>query len=316
MAIAIGIMLLVNGYVFDKFDYHEAIKREYYAEQAQKQAELKEQQFDPVAEDYFTKHPPKMVYPDDGSVYFESPVDDVVKEREDHDPVVKAPVKKIKGKIVIVIDDIGMNRKWSKAAINLDGKVTLALLPYAMHVRDDADNAIEKGHEIIIHTPMEAMTPDLDYGGMGLMSDMSIKELSQMFDKITQSFDGYVGINNHMGSKLTQDETAMRQLMSILKTRQLYFLDSKTIASSVAAQVAQEMGVPYAVRDVFLDHEDATEYVVHALSEVERIATEYGQAIAIGHPKQNTVEALQKWLPTLKEKGFELVPLSELVIRP
>lgn len=304
-------MIVVSTYLFDPFSYHDDIKREYYAEQAVLKAQQEAQKFDPVAEDYFTKNPPKMVYPDNGEMYFEAPVEAVIEPTLD--PVIKDPLAKRSAKIAIVIDDVGMNRKWSKASIDLPAGVTLALLPYADKVREDAKAARERGHELIIHTPMEAMNPDLDYGGMGLMTSMSLKELSQAFDKITQSFDGYKGINNHMGSKLTQDEVAMRQLMSILKTRQLYFLDSKTIHTSVAPQVAEDVGLPYAVRDVFLDHEDTPEYVAHALSEVERIAAEYGQAIAIGHPKKNTVEALQEWLPTLKDKGFELVPMSELL---
>ena len=314
MAIAIILMIVVSTYLFDPFSYQDDIKAEYYAEQAALKAKLEAQKFDPVAEDYFTKNPPTMVYPDNGKMYFEAPIEqEAVEEPVKPELIVKAPAIKRSGKIAIVIDDVGMNRKWSKASIDLDAGVTLALLPYAKHVRSDAKAAKKKGHEIIIHTPMEAMNPDLDYGGMGLLTSMSLKELSQAFDKITQSFDGYVGINNHMGSKLTQDETAMRQLMSILKTRQLYFLDSKTIHTSVAGRVAQEVGVPFAVRDVFLDHEDTPEYVLNALKEAERIANEHGSAIAIGHPKENTVEALQQWLPTLKDKGFELVPLSELI---
>lgn len=326
MAIAIFLMIILSTYVFDRYGWHDDIKREYYAEQAKKQAALEAQKFDPVAEDYFTKNPPTMVYPDNGEMYFESvPTEDVPDEVIEEflepevfvkEPVTNVPVVKRGGKIAIVIDDIGMNRKWSKASIDLPVGVTLAILPYAKHARVDAVAAKEKGHELIIHTPMEAMTPDLDYGGMGLLTSMSLKELSQAFDKITQSFDGYKGVNNHMGSKLTQDTVAMRQLMSILKTRQLYFLDSKTIHTSVAGQVASEMDVPFAIRDVFLDHEDTPEYVAHALSEAERIASEHGSAIAIGHPKKNTIEALQKWLPTLKDKGFEIVPLSELVVQP
>ncbi|NQZ13939.1 MAG: divergent polysaccharide deacetylase family protein [Alphaproteobacteria bacterium] len=327
IAIAVTAMVLVNHFVFDKHGYHEQIKEEYYAEKAAERALLQAQRYDPVAEDYYTKNPPQMVYPEDGNLYFEQ-VSEVAEPKVEIKPepaveekpvVVEKPVPQRAGskpKIAIVIDDIGMNRKWSKAAIDLPAGVTLALLPYAEKVRSDAKAAKEKGHELIIHTPMEAMTPDLDYGGVGLMTDMSLKELSQTFDKLTQSFDGYVGVNNHMGSKLTQDEAAMHQLMSILKTRRLYFLDSRTIHTSVAGKVAEEIGLPYAVRDVFLDHEITDEYIQGALANTERIAREHGQAIAIGHPKKETITALQEWLPTLESKGFELVALSDIVQTP
>ncbi len=221
-----------------------------------------------------------------------------------------------KPKIAIVIDDVGMNLTQSRAAIALDPNITIAFLPYAEKVKEMAANAMSRGNEIIIHTPMEPMNGDINLGSMALRMGMNASDFNDEFLKISNSFDGYVGVNNHMGSRLTQDKQAMGQLMRLLKAQNLYFLDSRTINTSVAAETAAFYGVPYAIRDVFLDHEDTPEFVTKALAQTERTARRTGSAIAIGHPKQNTMQALQQWIPTLKKKGFELVPLSELIQKP
>ena len=218
-----------------------------------------------------------------------------------------------KPRIAIVIDDVGMNLSQSRAAINLDPNVTLAFLPYAEKVKALSIQAKEKGHEMIIHTPMEAMNGDMDLGSLALKTNMEPQDFTAEFQKIIQSFEGYVGVNNHMGSRLTQDRQAMGQLMRLLKSHDLFFLDSKTISTSVAAEMAAFYGVPFAARNVFLDHEDSPEFVTKALKNTERIARKHGKAIAIGHPKKNTMAALRAWIPTLEGKGFELVPLSALI---
>jgi len=71
LALAVLFMVVTQYFIFDGHGYQEKIKAEYYAEKAAEEARLKALAVDPVAEDYYTKHPPKMVYPEDGSLYFE-----------------------------------------------------------------------------------------------------------------------------------------------------------------------------------------------------------------------------------------------------
>ena len=104
-------------------------------------------------------------------------------------------------------------------------------------------------------------------------------------------------------------------VMAALKDRRLLFLDSRTTAATVGATLAREMGVPHASRDVFLDDTGAAVSVRAKLAETEAIAKRQGFAIAIGHPHEATIEALQVWLPTLAERGFVLVPVSAIVRR-
>jgi hypothetical protein len=119
-----------------------------------------------------------------------------------------------------------------------------------------------------------------------------------------------------MGSRLTQDKAKMDELMDILSARGLFFVDSKTIQSSVAAHEAAQAGVPYAERDVFLDHVESREFVDKALRHAEQLALRRGYAIAIGHPKSFTLDGLRAWIPTLAAKGIELVPVSRLLTTP
>ena len=228
-------------------------------------------------------------------------------------PALPPPPATGRPRIAIIIDDIGMNLAWSRAALDLPAPVTMAVLPYARQAADFARQSREKGHEVLIHTPMEAMHAPVSLGGMGLTTDMGEAEIVAMMELIGTRMEGYIGINNHMGSKFTADRAAMERLMPYLKKRGLVFIDSRTIGSSVAAAVAAEQGVPTATRDVFLDHEETAAFVAQALAQAERIARRQGYAIAIGHPKAVTINGLLAWIPTLNDKGIDLVLVSALV---
>ncbi len=216
-------------------------------------------------------------------------------------------------KIVIIIDDMGMDRRRSHSVVELNGPLTLAFLPYAPKLDDLTQGAKDKGHELIIHMPMEPMDSNLNPGSIALRSGMSDADIDGMMEKAFASFAGHEGMNNHMGSRLTKDEKAMKRVMAKLKERGLFFVDSKTIGSSVASRMAEAAGIKHADRDVFLDHQDTPEFVRSALRQTERVASRKGYAIAIGHPKDSTINALKEWLPGLKERGFELVPVSAVL---
>jgi polysaccharide deacetylase 2 family uncharacterized protein YibQ len=219
-------------------------------------------------------------------------------------------------RVAIIIDDMGMDRKHTKAAIDLPAPLTMAFLPYAGDLKSQTEAARAKGHELLVHVPMEPMNGALDAGPAVLKAGETPEEFMATLDKDLSAFDGYVGINNHMGSKMTQDRAGMRRLMAELKKRGLLFIDSRTINNSVAADEAAKAHIPYAVRNVFLDNDETSEAVEGALQQVEKRALKNGLAIAIGHPREETINALRAWIPTLKEKGISLIPVSEAVIVP
>lgn len=267
--------------------------------------------------------PPTRVEPPNGDDFFESipenpPEEQVgfknlkIEQPADVPPVIP-PVRTNTARIAIVIDDVGMDVRRSRMAIDLPAPITMAMLPYAPKVRELAVQAKQKGHTLIIHTPMEATDSSVNIGPGGLTSGMDVKDLQNAFSDMRASFDGYEGINNHMGSRLTQDKAVMEVLMREVKTHNLFFLDSKTSPKSVAASVAASSGIPHASRDIFLDHVDSAEFVMSALRKTESLALSRGYAIAIGHPKDHTIAGLKAWIPTLKDKGIELVSVKELL---
>ncbi len=225
------------------------------------------------------------------------------------------PLKRAPGseaRVVIIIDDMGMGKSTAKL-IPLPGPLTLSYLPYARDLSKQTKLAYKSGHELMLHMPMQPSKSDLDPGPDVLTTSMAEKELKDSLNKALESFDGYVGINNHMGSKLTSNARAMKWVMEVLRERKLFFIDSKTIGSSVGAQIAASYHLPFAERDVFLDHYTDIDSVRAALGKLERIARHQGIGIAIGHPKPDTIKALKEWLPTLEEKGIKLVPASAVV---
>lgn len=216
-------------------------------------------------------------------------------------------------KIVIIIDDVGLNRTMSNKVIDIDAPLTLAFLPYAPKLPEITQRAQAQGHELIIHMPMEPLNGALDTGPIALRANMTKDQVIAELDQAFESFDGYIGINNHMGSRITQDSAILNVVMDELAQRNLAFIDSKTIANSIAAEVAVAHGLKYAERDVFLDHEDNVGFVRKSLKKLEKVARAQGSAIAIGHPKAATIQGLREWLPTLKDKGIEIVPVSRVL---
>jgi polysaccharide deacetylase 2 family uncharacterized protein YibQ len=160
---------------------------------------------------------------------------------------------------------------------------------------------------------MEPMSHAESMGPNGLTVGLAHDELLRRLRWNLDRFEGYVGINNHMGSRFTHDAASMTPVMEELRARGLLFLDSRTIANSAGVALARQIGVPHAARDVFLDNENSAVAVTAQLAVVEQIARRHGSAIAIGHPHDATIEQLRFWLAGLANRGFTLVPVSAIV---
>jgi polysaccharide deacetylase 2 family uncharacterized protein YibQ len=224
-----------------------------------------------------------------------------------------APSADGRPRIAVIIDDLGLDRRRTARTIALEGPVTLSFLAYAEDLPLQTAAAREAGHELLVHVPMEPINRAIDMGPNGLKTSLSPAELERRLRWDLGRFQGYVGINNHMGSRFTEDAAGMTTVLRELKARGLLFIDSRTIGNSVGASVARRVGVPYARRDVFLDDVAKLPAVMARLAETEAVARRHGTAIAIGHPHDATLEALRQWLPTLQQKGLVLVPVSAVV---
>jgi uncharacterized protein len=216
--------------------------------------------------------------------------------------------------VAIVIDDLGLDRKRSARTVALRGPLTLAWLPYAGEVGRQAAAARDAGHELLLHAPMQPQGRE-NPGPNALTTNLPPDEIRRRVAGYLALLPEAVGLNNHMGSHFTRDAQAMAPVIEELRSRGLLFLDSRTALDSIAASVARAADVPTAVRDVFLDNEQSAEYVNARLAEVEAVAKRRGSAIAIGHPHEATLNALEPWLASLSARGLVLVPLTAVVRR-
>lgn len=216
--------------------------------------------------------------------------------------------------IAIVMDDVGIAPQRVEAALSLPAPVTLAVLPYAPRAAQVANAARARGHEVLLHLPMQPLS-DHEPGPQALLGALTAAEFDQRLLWNLSQFEGYIGVNNHMGSLLTQDQDAMARLHTILRQRGLMFLDSRTAPRTVAGAVGRGMGVPVLERDIFLDNVVAPEDIRGQLQKVEDIARRNGFAIAIGHPHDATLAELRHWAADVEARGFILVPLSTMLRR-
>ncbi|GAQ84384.1 Divergent polysaccharide deacetylase superfamily [Klebsormidium nitens] len=219
--------------------------------------------------------------------------------------------------VSLVIDDMGVDTWASERAVRLRPAVTLSYLPYGPQVRQQARAAAAAGHELMVHLPMEPFNKAADAGPNALHSSMAPHQLKEHLHWALSQFDGYVGLNNHMGSLFTsRSPGGMTVVLEELQKRELFFLDSLTATDSLGQELAAHLGTTFGARDVFLDSQrGAVSAVGERLQEVEQLAHKNGHAIAIGHPYDETLEALEKWLPLLHSKGLVLMPLKKALLR-
>lgn len=226
---------------------------------------------------------------------------------------VSAPRTAGRPMVAVVIDDMGVDKKRSERVAQLRAPLTLAYMTYADNLRQVTAQARQRGHELMLHVPMQPQGESYDPGREVLEVNLPAEEIRRRLVWGLDRFDGFVGINNHMGSRFTGDRAGMRVVMEELKKRGLLFLDSVTTERSVGPELARGFGIPFAVRNVFIDNEQKVHAVKAQLAKAEAHARKHGTAIAIGHPHDATIEALEDWLPGLEARGIVLVPLTAIV---
>jgi polysaccharide deacetylase 2 family uncharacterized protein YibQ len=224
-----------------------------------------------------------------------------------------------KSYIAIVIDDVGVVADRSKRSIEeLPKEVTLSFLPYGDATAELAKQAYDLGHEVMIHLPMQPkLSADgyvVDPGEGALYTNLEISEIAPL---TALNFKGLssiaVGVNNHMGSKFTEWAAGLSEVFKVVEKHELMFLDSVTTANSAAESTVRQYDIPFLKRNVFLDHVIETDKILQALHKTERVAKSTGYAIAIGHPHDETTEAIKLWAKGLEAKNIQLVPITALI---
>ena len=214
-------------------------------------------------------------------------------------------------KLVIIFDDMGPDRAAFRKIMAMPGPVTLSFLPYAPEIQPLVDEARGRGDAILLHLPMEP-SGAADPGPHSLETSMRPDRLFEALAWNLDQFEGYSGVNNHMGSKFTRDSQAMKRVLSMLDQQGLFFVDSLTTGGSVAASAGASVGAEVFARDVFLDAEPGRETVARQLALAEAIAVKTGYAIVIGHPRSETLDVIGPWLTTAPSRGFELATVTAL----
>jgi polysaccharide deacetylase 2 family uncharacterized protein YibQ len=223
----------------------------------------------------------------------------------------QTPLAKALPKVAIIIDDLGPNKQMAMEVLKIKSPLTLSILPQQAYSVWIAEEGNRNGRDIMIHIPMEAAKP-LRLGKGGLYTWMTDKEIVQTIEEDLRSVPHTKGANNHMGSLFTRDERVMNAVISELKERKLFFLDSLTTTESVGLKLAKAQGIKTVRRDVFLDDSDDPGEIEVQWNRLIKEAKQRGSAIALGHPKKNTIEFLQKALSSNKE--VTIVPVSELIV--
>lgn len=213
-------------------------------------------------------------------------------------------------KLAIVIDDIGYHQKEDAQIYALPKEISVAIIPSAPYARQRNEQAYQQGRDILIHMPMQPLSHQrIEVGGLHV--GMRQEDVQQRVQTAKAIVSHAIGMNNHMGSAATADAELMRKLMQELKVQDLFFLDSRTIGRSVAGKIAKEYGVQSLDRHIFLDDKDTYTDVERQFQRAVHYAQKYGTAIAIGHPRKNTVAVLQAGLKHLPD-NVQLVGMGSL----
>lgn len=216
--------------------------------------------------------------------------------------------------VAIIIDDLGNSLSQGERVIRLPAPIACAILPHTAFAARLARAAHEARKEVLLHLPMESLDRHAAAGPGTLEVSMQARERTAMLEYDLSTVPHAVGVNNHMGSRFTEDNDAMHALMRALHERgNLFFVDSLTSPRSVATRTARLNQVPVLVRDIFLDNDPAPAAINARLAEIVATARRRGTAVAIGHPHTHTLQALEQWLPTVQALQVKVVPLREIL---
>jgi polysaccharide deacetylase 2 family uncharacterized protein YibQ len=223
--------------------------------------------------------------------------------------------RKRRPQVALIIDDMGDSLDALNTLIGLKEPVTISILPYSRFARETAEIAHGNGLEVLLHLPLESVNNhDIVAATEGMiLASMGEAQILESFESSLRQVPFVKGVNNHMGSRVTADDSLMKMVLGPIRERGLFFVDSRTTAQTVAYEEALKMGIPTVERDVFLDADADRGLIPRRLVELFQKARKNGRAVGIGHPFPETLEALRSNFHLVKTYGLEVVPVSKLV---
>lgn len=223
-------------------------------------------------------------------------------------------IRQYKGRLAIIIDDCGTDMGSVRTLLDTGLPFSYAIIPYKEYSSDCLEMIKTKGRVAMLHLPMEPMNKaEMSEGKNSLLVSMPADQKRDMIKKALNSLPGVVGVNNHQGSKATSDKDTMEVVLKELKAQKMFFVDSRTSASSVAKETAKSLGVYSASNDIFLDNSPDVEQIRMQIYKAMEMAEKHGDAIAICHARPNTARCWKQYLDEFKYCGINFVPVTELL---
>ncbi len=218
------------------------------------------------------------------------------------------------GRIAIILDDWGYHQESCDALVFIKSPLAVAVLPGLEHSRDIAECAYRNGKEVILHLPLEPHRYTETYPDNYIIkTSMNDAKIVRMVDHSLDSVPYLVGVNNHMGSKATEDKRVMSIVFNRLKQRGLFFVDSFVTSKTICRDLARKMKVGFARRDVFLDNKNERVYIEEQFAILAKEAHKKGFAIAIGHDRPLTLQIVKEQVELLERQGFKIVKITDLL---
>jgi len=223
-------------------------------------------------------------------------------------------VKRNRGKIALIIDDFGdrwdsFTRSFADIGIHL----TVSVLPGRKKSAVVAREMSKLGCEVILHLPMEPVSKKFPRDEFTILNDMKRSDIIRIIQRSLDDVPYAKGVNNHMGSRVTQNKQVMETILKDLKQRGLYFVDSRTTAKTVAYQIAKMVNIRCTKRDVFIDTEKDEETIRQQLWSLARKAEKRGFAVGIGHSRSATLKVLKQEVEKIQAKGYQFVFVSDIL---
>jgi len=219
-----------------------------------------------------------------------------------------------RARLALIIDDGGYSIDRIKGMVGIGRPMTFAILPNTPHARKVALLAHESGEQVMLHLTMEPRDSDrYSLEKDTVLAGMDKKEVQTILQRDLAQIPYVRGVNNHMGSKATEDAGVMQALMEVLKKEGLFYIDSHTSSHTLGPQMARQAGVAFGSNDRFIDQEKDSLKIKKAIRQSMEKAKKEGKAIAIGHPHPLTVQTIREMIPEIEKAGIKLVFASEVV---
>jgi polysaccharide deacetylase 2 family uncharacterized protein YibQ len=233
-------------------------------------------------------------------------------------PLNLPPAKKDSPKIAIVVGGLGISANVTQQAMaKLPGAITFAFPPYGSDVDSLATKARADGHELLLQAPMEPFDyPDNDPGPQTLLTTLPAEQNLDRLNWLMSRFQGYVGIANYMGARFTAAESALAPVLKEVSRRGLIYVDDGASPRSLAGHIAGINTLPFAKADVVMDAVPTAAHLDRALARLEAIARERGVAVGVTQAMPAAIERIAAWAKAVEGRGFVLVPITAVAIRP